>query len=63
MQGTPTIRIFHPRTAPNTLDSAFYGFNVPVKDDMEYYLDILLYNLAVASSKGVTSPVNLNTLR
>merc|ERR1712106_69280 len=63
IQGTPTVRIFHPKTAPNKLDSAFYGFNVPVKSDREFYLDILLYNLAVTASKGVTPAVDLNTLR
>ena len=29
--------MFHPMTAPNHLDSSFYGFEVPVKHDMEYF--------------------------
>ena len=63
IQGTPTIRIFHPGTSPNRLDSAFYGFNLPVKTDKDYFLDILLYNLAVVAGKGVQLPVKLNTIR
>jgi len=63
VQGTPTIRIFYPHTAPNRLDSTFYGFNLPVKSDRDYFLDILLYNLAVVAGKGVKLPVHLNTIR
>ena len=37
IRGTPTIRVFHPLTAPNHLDSSFYGFEVPVKHDLEFF--------------------------
>jgi len=63
IQGTPTIRIFHPGTMQNRLDSSFYGFNLPVRSDKEYFLDIILYNLAVVDSKGVKLPVMLNNIR
>ena len=55
--------MFHPRTAPNSLDSTYYGFNLPVKSDKEFFLDILLYNLAVVTGNGVELPLNLNTIR
>ena len=37
IRGTPTIRVFHPMTVPNHLDSSFYGFEVPVKHDMDFF--------------------------
>merc|ERR1711892_48614 len=63
IQGTPTVRLFHPRTSPNRLDSAFYGFNLPVNNDKEYFLDNILYNIEVAESRGVQIPVNLKMIR
>jgi len=63
VQGTPTIRIFHPGTRINRLDSAFYGYNLPVRSDKEYIQDIILYNLAVVGSKGIHLPVRLNNIR
>lgn len=63
IRGTPTVRIFHPMTAPNSLDSSYYGYNVPVKSDQDFLQDIILYNLAVAASKGAGSALDLNTLR
>ena len=57
------MRVFLPKTAPNMLDSSFYGFNLPVKSNREYFLDIILYNLALATSKGVILPININTFR
>ena len=55
IQGTPTIRIFHPKTIPDRLDSAFYGFNLPVKNYKEYFLDTILppFNLDVVTGKGM----------
>ena len=63
VQGTPTIRIFHPGTRINRMDSSFYGYNLPVKSDKEYFQDVILYNLAVVDSKGVHLPVRLNNIR
>ena len=54
IQGTPTIRIFHPGTSANRRDSAYYGFNVPLKESPDYYQDILLYNLEVITYKSAT---------
>ena len=44
IRGTPTIRVFHPMTVPNHLDSSFYGFEVPVKHDMEFFKVWLIQN-------------------
>jgi hypothetical protein len=63
IQGTPTIRILYPKITPNRLDSAFYGFNLPVKNETEYFLDTTLYNLDVVTAKGVDIPVNLESIR
>ena len=63
IKGTPTIRIFHPHTKTNIHDSAYYGFQVPVKNDKDYFLDIILYNLALVETKTGQSGVNLNTMR
>ena len=67
--------MFHPLTAPNHLDSSFYGFEVPVKHDLEFFKvtgveharrhlaqATLLYNLAKASELGL-STANIAPLR
>ena len=38
------------------MDSAFYGFDIPVKNDKEYYLKNILYNIRYV---GRTFPLNL----
>lgn len=53
IEGTPTTRIFHPNTPANTMDSSYYGFDVPVKNDLEYYIKIILYNLGVSKNAKV----------
>merc|ERR1711953_1133803 len=64
IKGTPTIRIFPPNTKTNVLDSSYYGFEVPVKNDKDYFLDIILYNLALVETKtGSVTGVNLKTMR
>jgi len=52
IRGTPTIRVFHPMTVPNHLDSSFYGFEVPVKHDMDFFKATLLFNLQKSSEMG-----------
>ena len=63
IQGTPTIRIFHPGTEANRLNSAFYGFNVPVKTDRNYYLNTIIYNFEIAEQNGKPVPVSLKPLK
>jgi len=62
IRGTPTIRVFHPMTVPNHLDSSFYGFEVPVKHDMEFFKATLLFNLQKASEMGFGT-MSINPLR
>lgn len=35
------------------MDSSYYGFDVPVKNDLEYYIKIILYNLGVSKNSKV----------
>ena len=60
IDGTPTTRIFHPNTPINLMDSSYYGFDIPVKNGKEYYVNIILYNIAVASSEE--GNININFL-
>ena len=60
IEGTPTTRIFHPNTPVNQMDSAYYGFDIPVKSDKEYYLKIILYNIGVVAAKKGNLQVDLN---
>jgi len=62
IRGTPTIRVFHPMTVPNHLDSSYYGFEVPLKHDMEYFKATLLFNLQKVSEMGF-STVSINPIR
>ena len=59
IQGTPTTRIFHPDTPVNKMNSAYYGFDIPVKNDKEYYIKYILYNIGVVESNGGSFPVKL----
>jgi len=62
IRGTPTIRVFHPMTVPNHLDSSFYGFEVPVKHDMDFFKATLLFNLQKASEMGFGT-MSINPIR
>ena len=42
------------------MDSSYYGFDIPVKNGKDYYVKILLYNIAVASSEE--GNININFL-
>ena len=39
------------------MDSAFYGLDIPVKNDKEYYLKYILFNIRAVRR---TFPVNLD---
>lgn len=52
IRGTPTVRVFHPHTIPNRMDSSYYGFDVPVKHDLDFFKATLLYNMAASSPPG-----------
>ncbi len=42
------------------MDSSYYGFDIPVKNGKDYYVNIILYNIAVASSEE--GNININFL-
>ena len=41
------------------MNSAYYGFDIPVKNDKEYYIKYILYNIGVVESNGGSFPVKL----
>jgi len=45
ISGTPTIRIFNPNTPVNQMDSAYYGFNMQVQNNKEFYVNNIVHNL------------------
>ena len=45
------------------MDSSYYGFDIPVKNGKDYYIKILLYNIAVASSEEGNIDINFQSKR
>ena len=45
------------------MDSSYYGFDIPVKNGKDYYVKIILYNIAVASSEEGNININFHAKR
>ena len=45
------------------MDSSYYGFDIPVKNGKDYYVNIILYNIAVASSEEGNININFHAKR
>ena len=45
------------------MDSSSYGFDIPVKNGKDYYVKIILYNIAVASSEEGNININFHAKR
>ena len=47
--GFPTTRIFSPQTSANELNAAFYGYDIAVQNDKEYYIKVILHKIGLST--------------
>ena len=45
------------------MDSAYYGFDLHVKTDVNYFLEVILYQIALVETQTGESWVNLKPMR